>query len=64
MNILGKEKDLWEEYLAWGFAFSAILSLIDSYRDGFASAVIVLIFFLITDIRENIRILVIFAKSH
>jgi len=64
VNILGKEKDLWEEYLAWGFAFAAILSLIDSYRDGFASAVIVLIFFLITDIRENIRILVIFAKSH
>ena len=64
MNLLGPEVHLWEDYLPWGFALAIVLSLVDYYKDGFAGVSIVVLFFLVTDIRENLRILLRFVRAH
>jgi len=63
MNLFGKNTDLWEDYLAWGFGFAIILSLIDYNKDSFASACLVILFCLITDTKENLQIFFRFLKE-
>lgn len=57
-------ENLWREYLAWGFAFAIILSLVDYSHDSFACVYPVLIFILIDGIKENGKIILSFIREY
>ena len=63
------EKDLmnkikWEDYLPVGLAVAMYMSYLDLPRDNLFLLVPVVVFFLITGLKDNLRVLTLFFKKY
>ena len=64
MNIKGLRKNILQDYLIWGFAFSVLLTLIGYGCDGYAQVVFALIFCLISGFIGNLIFFTQFVRRY
>lgn len=63
-QLLEGNKRWWADYFAWGFAVAVLLRLVGSGRGRTFCVAAVVVFLLITGLRENRDVLVRFVKKH
>ena len=64
MNVKDLRKNILQDYLIWGFAFSILLTLIGYGCDGYAQAVFVFIFCIISGFIGNLIVFFRFVRRY
>ena len=64
MNVKGLGKNIKQDYLIWGFALSILLTLLGTGCDGYAQAVLVVIFVAISGLISNAIVFMQFVRRY
>ena len=64
MNVKGLRKNILQDYLIWGFAFSVLLTLIGYGCDGYAQVIFAIIFCVISGFIGNLIVFSQFVRRY